>query len=85
MAANYSIYPPLCVAITQSDTVDTLNLRGIDIYADGDLHWESPNGETFTETFTVTTGPTPYRFVAMIKRIYATGTTIADGNMVGLE
>lgn len=84
---------PTLQAIVQHDTNrQTYRLGGIIVNAAGTLKVGDPLGNSFTFTFTefdpAQAGAYtsfPYRLDLDIDRVYDTGTTIADGDMIGLR
>jgi hypothetical protein len=64
-------------------SLDHNTLRGIDIFADGDLHVTDIDGNEATVTFT---NVAPFvRWVLQIRTIHTTGTTISIDDLVGLR
>lgn len=82
---NVQLDSPTFVAIVQSDTIDNPggSLRGLDIFADGTVSVEDIDGTTVERIFN-NVAPA-FRWVAQIKRVNATATTITDLQMIGLH
>lgn len=77
-----------------SDTVDlTTSLRGVDVLAAGTLKVTDIEGNDVTYTFYdlhdgATPGPVtmfPYRLLLQIKRIWDTGSSLTNTNVIGLH
>jgi hypothetical protein len=80
---RYTIKP-----IVQSDTAEySPPLKGIIILAAGDLKFDDVEGNTVTRTFVAAAsgGAYPYTLELHIRRVYDTGTTLTDAQMIGLH
>lgn len=84
---------PTLVPIVQHDTnPQSFKLQGIIVNAEGTLKVRDAQGNEFTFTFTEfdATGPGAYsifpsRLDIEVTHVLNTGTTIADGDMIGLR
>ena len=79
---------PTPVAITQSDTtVYDPPLYGVVVLATGNLSIVNEQGETITRTFPTAAngGGYPFTFVARIRQVLASTTTLTDAEMIGLR
>ena len=80
---NYNLWSPVLRPFSLDEDLEPWTLRAIDIFADGDLHFEDERGSEVTLTFT---GVAPcYRYVCQIKKVFSSGTTIDIGDLVGLR
>jgi len=78
---SFQLEAPTTVAIVQSDsTLISPPLRGLDIWADGDVKITDAGNRTVTRTFTA-----PFRWVVQIQKIWDTDTTVADADLDGLR
>jgi len=76
------------VALTQSDsTVYEPPLRGIDVFAPGDVSIVAPQGDTITLPFpsVANGGSYPYRYWCPIRQVRDTGTAVADADLRGIR
>lgn len=85
---NAKLSSPKAVVVDTSggdQTFDPL-LRGVDVFAPGDLHCDGIDNEEFTVTFPAVAdgGYYPARWVVQIRKIYQ-DSTIADSDIIGLE
>jgi hypothetical protein len=81
---------PCAVPIVQTDVFTEVYdppLYGIDVFAPGNLRVVLSDGSNFTKTFPTAAngGFYPYRWVAQIRRVVDTNTTISNANLIGLR
>lgn len=86
---NKSLESPTLLTFALSDSLpvsaDGRTLRALDIWADGDVKITDTSGTTLTRTFAGITGSLPFRWVLQIRQVWSTGTTVAIGNLDGLN
>ena len=85
---NYNLWAPFLIPIDTSagdHTFDTC-LRGVDVFAPGDVHVTDDIGNDVTLTFpTVANGGCyPCRYIAQIRTIHD-DSTVADSDLIGLR
>lgn len=80
---SQALESPTLLTFSLSDTLsvsaDGRTLRGLDIWANGDVKITDTSGEVRTRTFVA-----PYRWVVQIKQVWNTGTTVDISNLDGL-
>lgn len=85
---NTSVHAPSLVAVTQSNTVnEPFSLRGLDIFVAGTVKVTTIDDVDIAVTFPAAAagGSYPYRWEGQIKRVWDTGTSLTDAQMVGLR